>query len=340
MGRELSDAHMDSGSKPNGVSKPRVASDKEEEEEAVVGCERTNLDKTVSDDENEKLEAQNSSDNKKSASKSGSGGKYTVPKPFSLATERRASGAGVETGGCGANCSTNANNNNNPHSPSSSKTSQPSSPPTLKKQYQPDNRKHLDEEDGWSVASSTASVRRSRITVGVAPSFKSSERAEKRRDFYTKLEEKHQALEKEKSQYEARLKEEQDAALKQLRKGLVIKAKPVPNFYYEPPPPKAEPKKLPLTRAKSPNLTRRKSCGDATTQTWDEKKARPRGDRHSMGVYKGEVTTNYPRKVNGHNHNNNNRSTKAKDQSKQVKETSPSKMTEPTNADITAVLSC
>ncbi|KAM7269218.1 hypothetical protein ACFE04_024715 [Oxalis oulophora] len=141
------------------------------------------------------------------------------------------------------------------------------------------------------------------VTVGVAPSFRSAERAQKRREYYTKLEEKHQALEKEKKQHEARLKAEQDAALKQLRKGLVIKANPVPSFYYEPPPPKVEPKKLPLTRPKSPNLTRRKSYGDAKSHVCEEKRVCSRAQRYSDVTYMGESATNSPQKVNVHDGN-------------------------------------
>ncbi|OIV95025.1 hypothetical protein TanjilG_10845 [Lupinus angustifolius] len=150
-------------------------------------------------------------------------------------------------------------------SPNSSKTSQPNSPFTPKKPMQHDDKKHRDDEDNWSLASSIASAHtlRSKVTVGSAPTFRCSERAEKRREFYRKLEEKQQALEDEKNQYEARKKEEEQAALRQLRKKLVIKAKPVPSFYYEGPPPKTELKKLPLTCPKSPKLSRRKSCGDA-----------------------------------------------------------------------------
>ncbi|KAM3218858.1 protein WVD2-like 2 [Capsicum annuum] len=145
-----------------------------------------------------------------------------------------------------------------------------------------------DEDDNWSMASSTAaSVRtvKSKVTVPVAPSFKCSERSARRKEYYTKLEEKHKALEAEKQEYAARTKEEEEAAIKQLRKAMTYRANPVPSFYREGPPPKPELKKLPVTRAKSPNLTRRKSCSDAVAASPEEKKASARC-RHSTGVYK------------------------------------------------------
>ncbi|XP_020089251.1 protein WVD2-like 7 isoform X1 [Ananas comosus] len=135
-----------------------------------------------------------------------------------------------------------------------------------KAKVKPENRRsmHLASSIKAEVKQSTAAF-----------NFRSDERAEKRREFYMKLEEKLHAKEAETNEIQARTQEETEAKIKQLRKSLNFKATPMPSFYHGTTPRIPGAKKMPATARSSSKLQTRSTTSGTKPSPRDKSAAHP-----------------------------------------------------------------
>ncbi|XP_068643658.1 protein WVD2-like 7 isoform X2 [Aristolochia californica] len=125
-------------------------------------------------------------------------------------------------------------------------------------------------------------------------SFKSDERAEKRKEFNSRLEEKMHAKEVEMNQIQARTQEEAQAKIKQFRRSLNFKATPMPSFYHEPCSQGTDSIK-PATNTKSPPLPIKSTASKTRVQENQPSSSRNQRRLPSCKSPSTEHATAYPK---------------------------------------------
>ncbi|KAF5451019.1 hypothetical protein F2P56_031322 [Juglans regia] len=137
-----------------------------------------------------------------------------------------------------------------------------------------------------TVNSTKADVR----SGAAAFSFKSDERAERRKEFYTKLERKMHAKEAEMNQVQARTQEKTEAEIKQFRRSLNFKATPMPSFYHAAVSPGSDGKKAQSSNNKV-NKARNKSTSPGRRAAGSSKSCLKEGNDQALSTCESVNTT-------------------------------------------------
>lgn len=177
----------------------------------------------------------------------------TIPRPFSLATDKRASLGVRYSGGEIAGVESKRSIMNNAISPLAERRQS-----ATKSASAISETKHL-HYVGHKIPSTGASKGRpSSGTSASVSNFRCNEGANNKKESNSELEEKVHAKEGRKH-LQAKTKEQPQGQLEKVRKSHSFKATPMPDFYQAAVARKPELKKIPPTRAKSPKLGRRNS---------------------------------------------------------------------------------
>eukprot|EP00250_Pteridium_aquilinum_P019051 c24272_g1_i3 orf=416-2287(-) len=188
---------------------------------------------------------------------------FTVPQPFALATDKRAS---LGSQGMEAKMETKMETKLLEKSKSFQGSRKDEKKISVDKGESP---KQL---EGLGTEKAKANQLKASASIF---SFNSDVRAERRKEFNSKVEERLTAKEVASKQAQAKTKEEIEAEIKELRKSLSFKASPMPSFYQESTPPKLEIKKIPPTRPKSPRLGRKSNNAGASYDSKSESASCP-----------------------------------------------------------------